>query len=72
MSAESAQALVERLTTDADFRAKVEAAGSPEEARSVVQAEGFDVSQQDVEEMQQGSQKVLGPIGDALDAIFGL
>ncbi len=41
MSIENAKALLERVKNDAEFRSKMEAAGSKEERTRLAQAEGF-------------------------------
>jgi predicted ribosomally synthesized peptide with nif11-like leader len=48
MSAEGATALYERVTSDEEFRARLEAAETPEEKGQVVTEAGFDVSRDDL------------------------
>ncbi|HEX2191722.1 MAG TPA: Nif11-like leader peptide family natural product precursor [Acidimicrobiales bacterium] len=72
MSAEAAQALVERLASDPDLRSRMEGAGSPEEARQMAREAGFDVTPEDMQELQQGSQKGLfESIGGLIDMMAG-
>jgi predicted ribosomally synthesized peptide with nif11-like leader len=55
--ATSTQELVSKLMTDEEFRRRVESAGSPEEARSIVQEAGF---QPDKAEAQQIRDQLQG------------
>jgi predicted ribosomally synthesized peptide with nif11-like leader len=48
MSAEGATALYERVTSDEEFRARLEAAETSEEKRGIVAEAGYDVSRDDV------------------------
>ncbi len=57
--ASSTQELVSKLMTDEDFRRQVESAGSPEEARSIVQEAGFTPDKREAEQLRdqlQGSE----------------
>ena len=48
MSATDAQALVERVKEDADFRRQLEEASTPEEKQALVKDAGFDVTRDDL------------------------
>jgi len=48
MSAEGARGFYERVTSDQRFRARLEAAATPEEKRRIVAEAGYDVSGDDL------------------------
>ena len=48
MSIESAQAFIERLKTDGDFRNRVTAAETAEARKTIAEAEGFAFSKEDI------------------------
>jgi predicted ribosomally synthesized peptide with nif11-like leader len=48
MSAQGATALYERVTSDEQFRAQLEAAATPEEKRRIVTDAGYDMSRDDL------------------------
>jgi predicted ribosomally synthesized peptide with nif11-like leader len=48
MSAEGATALYERVTSDDEFRARLEAAQTPDDKRRIVTEAGYDVSRDDL------------------------
>jgi predicted ribosomally synthesized peptide with nif11-like leader len=48
MSAEGATALYERVSSDEEFRAQLEAAEAPDEKRRIVTEAGYDVSRDDL------------------------
>ncbi|MBT3255641.1 MAG: Nif11-like leader peptide family natural product precursor [Deltaproteobacteria bacterium] len=48
MSIESAQAFIERLKTDGDFRNRVTAAETAKARKAIVEAEGFAFSPEDI------------------------
>lgn len=54
MSAESAAAFVERMRIDGEFADKVAACSSEEEKRALLQAEGFDFTDEELEEEEPG------------------
>jgi predicted ribosomally synthesized peptide with nif11-like leader len=74
MSAEGATAFYERVTSDEQFRAQLEAAGTPEEKRRIVSEAGYDVSPDDMpivrnlagatELSDEDLEKVAGGVGD--------
>jgi predicted ribosomally synthesized peptide with nif11-like leader len=48
MSADGATALYERVTSDDEFRARLEAAQTPDDKRRIVTEAGYDVSRDDL------------------------
>jgi predicted ribosomally synthesized peptide with nif11-like leader len=48
MSAEGATALYERVSSDEEFRARLEAADTPDDKRRIVTEAGYDVSRDDL------------------------
>jgi predicted ribosomally synthesized peptide with nif11-like leader len=48
MSAEGATALYERVSSDEEFRAQLEAADTPDDKRRIVTEAGYDVSRDDL------------------------
>jgi predicted ribosomally synthesized peptide with nif11-like leader len=48
MSAEGATALYERVSSDEEFRARLEAADAPDDKRRIVTEAGYDVSRDDL------------------------
>jgi predicted ribosomally synthesized peptide with nif11-like leader len=48
MSAEGVTALYERVNSDEEFRAQLEAAGTPDDKRRIVTDAGYDVSTDDL------------------------
>jgi predicted ribosomally synthesized peptide with nif11-like leader len=48
MSAEGATALYERVSSDEEFRARLEAADTPDDKRRIVTEAGYDVSRHDL------------------------
>ena len=64
MSEQAAQAFIERMKSDADFRAKVMAEEDVEARLALIGAEGFDCSAAEIGALQE--------LGDAeLDAVAG-
>ena len=55
MSAEGAAALFERVSSDEQFRAQLEAAETPEEKRRIVTDAGYDVTREDLPTMRKAA-----------------
>ncbi|MGH3050278.1 MAG: Nif11-like leader peptide family RiPP precursor [Gaiellaceae bacterium] len=71
MSASSAEALVERVKSDADFRRKLEEAPTPADKQQVVADAGFDVSRDDLGTVKTAA-GIEGEISDEdLDKVAG-
>jgi predicted ribosomally synthesized peptide with nif11-like leader len=79
MSAEGATALYERVTSDEEFRARLEAAETPEEKHEIVAEAGFDVNRDDLSTVRnlagmrelsdEDLEKVAGGAGATTDAV---
>ena len=60
MSKEAAQAFIERMKSDADFRAKVMAEEDVEARLALIGAEGFDCSAAEIGALQELTEAELG------------
>ena len=60
MSKEAAQAFIERMKSDADFRAKVMAEEDVEARLALIGAEGFDCSAEEIGALQELTEAELG------------
>lgn len=75
MSTEAANALVARLKDDEQLRTTLESSGGPDQMIAAACAAGFDVTADDMKELNQGSQKGVfgtlgGGLGDLLDSFI--
>jgi predicted ribosomally synthesized peptide with nif11-like leader len=79
MSAEGATALYERVSSDEEFRARLEAADTPDDKRRIVTEAGYDVGRDDLptvrnlagmsELSDEDLEKVAGGMGDTTGMI---
>jgi predicted ribosomally synthesized peptide with nif11-like leader len=60
MSEQAAQAFIERMKSDADFRAKVMAEEDVEARLALIGAEGFDCSAEEIGALQELTEAELG------------
>jgi predicted ribosomally synthesized peptide with nif11-like leader len=80
MSAEGATALYERVSSDEEYRARLEAADTPDDKRRIVTEAGYDVSRDDLstfrklagmsELSDEDLEKVAGGMGDTTGGIL--